>query len=165
MTEISRLRALCLVASALLLTGCGKEPTPTSKLAQSPTASASATLSPAEKFKEWADTGGSEIVNTIGKDLSAVDKDSHPADLEALKDSCAQLTADLEVAQGGEAMPDRAMASRWVLALKHLKTSAAACTDGANGADQASFDKMAAEMSIGTKHLSAVVKRLSEVTG
>ncbi|MEU7435098.1 hypothetical protein AB0B07_30330 [Streptomyces sioyaensis] len=165
MTDISRLPALCVLVGALLLTGCGKEATPTSEPTHSPTASASATLSPAEKFKEWADTGGSETVNTVGKDLSAVDKDSHPADLEALKDSCAQLTADLEVAQGGDAMPDGAMASRWGLALKHLKASAAACTEGANGEDQASFDTMAAEMSIGTKHLSAVVKRLSEVTG
>lgn len=39
MTDISRFRALRVVASALLLTGCGKEPTPTSKLAQSPTPS------------------------------------------------------------------------------------------------------------------------------
>ncbi|MEW1748944.1 hypothetical protein [Streptomyces angustmyceticus] len=165
MTDISRLPALCVLAGALLLTGCGKEPTPASKPTPSPTASASATLSPAEEFKEWADAGGSEIVDTVGKDLGAVDKDSHPADLEALKESCAQLTADLEVAQGGDTMPDTAMAGRWALALQHLKASAAACTEGANAEDQASFDRMAAEMSIGTKHLTAVVKRLGEVTG
>lgn len=99
------------------------------------------------------------------KGLKQVDKDSDPVDLAALQTSCAQLTADIEAAAEEDPMPDETLAKRWKLALDHLGKSASACTVGAASEDQASFDLMAAEMSIGTDHLNAVVKRVGEITG
>lgn len=158
--------AVCL-AAGVTLAGCGsdKDDSKAKPKAHATTASASPTQDPAAEFLAWADAGGSETLDTIVTDLDAVDKDSHPVDIEGLKESCALLTADLEVAKDEDPMPDKAMAKRWDLALTHLTASAKACTEGANNEDQASFDTMAAEMSIGNKHLDAVVKRLNEVTG
>ncbi|WP_234539426.1 hypothetical protein [Streptomyces shenzhenensis] len=118
----------------------------------------------AAKVRAWASAGGTDMLSTLAKSLSQVDKDSHPVDLAALQTSCAQLTADVEAAQGEAPMPDETLAKRWKLALDHLGKSASACTVGAASEDQASFDLMSAEMSIGNDHLNAVVKRINEIT-
>ncbi|MFF1770484.1 hypothetical protein [Streptomyces sp. NPDC058249] len=146
----------------LMLTGCGG----TSATPEQPattSASASPSTDPAAKVRAWADAGGTDTLGTIAKSLGQVDKDSHPVDLAALQTSCAQLTADVEAAQGEDPMPDKTLAKRWKLALDHLGKSASACTVGAASEDQASFDLMSAEMSIGTEHLNAVVKRINEI--
>lgn len=152
------------VALALMLTGCGGESATPKQQPTTATASASPSLDPAAKVRAWANEGGTDTLNTLTKGLGKVDKDSHPVDLAGLQDSCAQLTADVETAQGEAPMPDETLAKRWKLALDHLGKSATACTVGAASEDQASFDLMSAEMSIGNEHLNAVVKRINEIT-
>ncbi|GAA1065245.1 hypothetical protein [Streptomyces asiaticus] len=156
-----------ILLTGLAVAGCGSDDgKASSKPSRSPSAtSASPSQDPAAEFLAWSNAGGSDTIDTVLKDLDAVDKDSHPVDIDGLKESCALLTADLEVAKDEDPMPDKAMAQRWGLAVTHLTASARACTEGANNEDQASFDTMAAEMAIGNKHLDAVVKRLNEVTG
>ncbi|MEU0783270.1 hypothetical protein ABZ341_17065 [Streptomyces sp. NPDC006173] len=147
----------------LLLAGCGG----TSATAEDPattSAPARASADPAAQLRAWADGGGNDTLGTLMKSLGKVDKDSHPVDLTALQSSCAQLTADVEAAAGEDPMPDETLAKRWNLALDHLGKSASACTVGAASEDQASFDLMSAEMSIGNEHLNAVVKRINEIT-
>lgn len=155
--------AVTSVATVLLLTGCGSATTTPEKAVRT-TASASPSADPAAELLAWADAGGSDTLSTLSASLGQVDKDSHPADVVALQDSCAKLTADVEAALGEDPMPDEAMARRWNLALDHLGKSASACTVGAASDDQASFDLMAAEMSIGNEHLNAVVKQINELT-
>ncbi|MFD8771392.1 hypothetical protein ACFRCQ_28255 [Cytobacillus firmus] len=150
-----------LTITAIALTACGTQ-TKTDEPAKKP-AKTSASKDPAQQFLDWADNGGSESIDTIATDLGAVDKASHPVDLAGLRESCSTLTADIEAAQGGDPMPDKAMAKRWDLALTHLANSATACTEGSISEDQASFDLMASEMDIGIKHLNAVNKHLDEV--
>lgn len=128
-----------------------------------PAADPAPSKDPAQRFVDWANNGGSDTLNTLSTDLSAVDADSDPIDFDGLRDSCSTLTADVEAAQDGEPMPDKATAKRWNLALEHLANSATACTEGAVSEDQASFDLMASEMDIGIKHLNAVNKHLDEV--
>lgn len=133
-----------------------------------PTASAtSATPTPSpditDQFIDWRDNGGNETLTTLSDDLSAVDKASDPVNLEGLRDACATLTADVETAQQGDPIPDDATNKSWDLALEHLANSASACTLGAVGNDQASFDLMASEMDIGIRHLNAVGKHLDKV--
>lgn len=127
--------------------------------------SASPTPSPdiTDQFIDWRDNGGNETLTTLGDDLSAVDKASDPVDLEGLRDACATLTADVETAQQGDPIPDDATNKSWDLALEHLANSATACTLGAVGNDQASFDLMASEMDIGIRHLNAVSKHLDKI--
>jgi hypothetical protein len=120
---------------------------------------------PTEAFKSWADSGGSDTLQTILDDLDSVNKASSAAGLDQLSDSCAQLTADIETAQTGDALPDKAAATAWKLAMEHLQQSASACTAGANSGEQSDFDTMSAEMAIGVKHLNAVNSRLDEVIG
>ncbi|MEU8591326.1 hypothetical protein AB0C59_30680 [Streptomyces sp. NPDC048664] len=152
------------VALALMFTGCGGQ-NATSKQQSAPTtASPSPTLDLAAKVRAWAEEGGTDTLNTLAKRLGKVDKDSHPVNLVGLQDSCAQLTADVETAQGEAPMPDVTLDKRWKLALYHLGKSASACTVGAASGDQASFDLMSAEMSIGNEHLNAVAKRINEIT-
>ncbi|MGV9246737.1 hypothetical protein [Streptomyces sp. NPDC003710] len=129
----------------------------------SPTSTASPDI--AQQFADWRDGGGMKTLDTLSKDLSAVSKASDPVDLDGLRDSCSTLTADVEAAQDGDPLPDPATDKRWNLALEHLANSATACTTGAVGNDQASFDLMASEMDIGIKHLNAVNERLDEVLG
>ncbi|MFH8736795.1 hypothetical protein [Streptomyces sp. NPDC017964] len=154
-----------LTITAIALTACGTQ-TKTDEPARKPAKTShkpTASKDPAQQFLDWADNGGSESIDTIATDLGAVDKDSHPVDLAGLRESCSTLTADIEAAQGGDPMPDKAMAKRWDLALEHLANSATACTEGSISEDQASFDLMASEMDIGIKHLNAVNKHLDEV--
>ncbi|MEU0433710.1 hypothetical protein ABZ153_19120 [Streptomyces sp. NPDC006290] len=147
----------------LLLTGCGAtRATPEQPATTS--ASASPSTDPAAKVRAWADAGGFDSLDTLSTSLGQVEKDSDPVDLTALQTSCAQLTADVEAIAQEDPMPDEKLAARWKLALDHLGKSASACTVGAASEDQASFDLMAAEMSIGTKHLDAVVKRITEIS-
>ncbi|MER5467206.1 hypothetical protein [Streptomyces sp. NPDC002685] len=146
----------------LALTGCGGT-SATPKQPATTSASASPSTAPADKMLAWADAGGFDTLDTLMKSLGQVDKDSDPVDLAALQTSCAQLTADVEAAAEEDPMPDETLANRWKLALDHLGKSASACTVGAASEDQASFDLMDAEMSIGNKHLNAVVKRINEI--
>ncbi|MGW3913173.1 hypothetical protein ACWEBX_16900 [Streptomyces sp. NPDC005070] len=153
------------VALALTLTGCGStSATPEQATTTSASASASASADTATKVRAWADAGGFDSLDTLAKSLGQVEKDSDPVDLEALQTSCAQLTADVEGAAEEDPIPDKESAARWKLALDHLGKSASACTVGANSEDQASFDLMSAEMAIGTKHLDAVAKRITEIS-
>ncbi|MCX5441347.1 hypothetical protein OHB53_08645 [Streptomyces sp. NBC_00056] len=154
-----------LAITAIALTACGTQ-TESGDSAKKPgknSASPTASKDPSQQFLDWADNGGSESIDTIATDLGAVDEDSHPVDLAGLRESCSTLTADIEAAQGGDPMPDKAMAKRWDLALKHLANSATACTEGSVSEDQTSFDLMASEMDIGIKHLNAVNKHLDEL--
>ena len=118
-----------------------------------------------QQFVDWRDSGGMDTLSTLSDDLSAVDKASHPVDFDGLRESCSTLTADVEAAQDGDPLPDKAIDKRWNLALEHLANSATACSQGAVGEDQASFDLMASEMDIGTKHLDAVLERVGKVLG
>ncbi|MET7983025.1 hypothetical protein [Streptomyces sp. NPDC005281] len=153
------------VALVLTLTSCGGTSAAPEQSTTSASASASPSADPATKLRAWADAGGTDTLGVLMKGLKQVDKDSDPVDLAALQTSCAQLTADIEAAAEEDPMPDETLAKRWKLALDHLGKSASACTVGAASEDQASFDLMAAEMSIGTDHLNAVVKRVGEITG
>lgn len=146
----------------LMLTGCGGTSTAPEKPART---SKSASTDPMAELRAWADAGGNDTLKALMKSLGQVAKDSDPVDLPALQTSCAQLTADVEAATEEAPMPDAKLAKRWKLALDHLGKSASACTVGAASEDQASFDLMSAEMSIGTAHLNAVVKRIGEITG
>ncbi|WP_326648366.1 hypothetical protein [Streptomyces sp. NBC_01750] len=162
-------RTTVAVAAVLFisLAGCGTAESKTPGEAETPTVGAASTpsLSAVDQLRNWRDTGGSDQLSTITADLTAVNKDSHPVNLPGLRKSCPRMTADLEAAQKGDPMPDKTLATRWSLALEHLAASAAACAQGANSEDQASFDTMAAEMSIGTEHLVAVNDRLTEIIG
>ncbi|MGW4042989.1 hypothetical protein [Streptomyces sp. NPDC004721] len=159
------------VAAILVIAGVGlaissnksddKAAPAASSSAPGPTPSASKDI--AQEFADWRDDGGLDTLTTLSADLKAVDEASHPADLDGLRDSCSTLTADIETAQEGDPLPDKATNKRWSLALEHLGNSATACTLGAVSSDQASFDLMASEMEIGTKHLHAVVERVGEV--
>lgn len=162
MNHRTTLAAACLAAAALTLTACGSETTASSKpdttaaATASPTPSPSPTKDTVDKLIDWRDNGGSDTLDTITTDLGAVGKASDPIDLPALLDACSTLTADLEVAQQEDPIPDEETNRSWSLALEHLTASASACTTGAAGEDQASFDLMTAEMEIGIKHLTAV---------
>lgn len=135
----------------------------TSSSAPDPTPSVSKDI--AQEIADWRDNGGSDTLSTLVSDLTAVGKASDPVDLDGLRDSCSTLTADIESAQEGNPIPDAATNKRWSLALEHLGNSASACTRGAVSGDQDSFDLMASEMEIGTKHLKAVNKSLGEALG
>ncbi|MEV6016778.1 MULTISPECIES: hypothetical protein [unclassified Streptomyces] len=153
------------VALSLLLAACGggTSAAPHQWATPSTSTSASPSTDTATKVRAWADAGGFDSLNTLAKSLGQVEKDSDPVDLAALQTSCAQLTADVEGIAQEDPMPDEKLAARWKLALDHLGKSASACTVGANSEDQASFDLMAAEMSIGTDHLDAVAKRVNQI--
>ncbi|WP_327324571.1 hypothetical protein OG735_20115 [Streptomyces sp. NBC_01210] len=150
---------------ALALTACGSSTQPGAGDKPAVTPSTPTTKDPAQEFLDWADKGGSATLDAIATDLAAVDKASEPVDLAGLRESCSTLTADLEVAQKADPMPDPKTAQRWQLALEHLTASAAACTEGAISEDQAAFDLMASEMDIGIKHLAAVNKHLASLNG
>lgn len=156
--------AATLAAACLTLTACGGEQAADTKT--TPTASATPTASPSknatDQLIDWRDNGGGKTLNTLVTDLGAVDEASDPVDLPALLDACSTLTADLEVAQQGDPIPDEETNRSWSLALEHLTASASACTTGAAGDDQASFDLMAAEMEIGIKHLDTVSTSLDK---
>lgn len=156
--------AATLAAACLTLTGCGGEQAADAKT--TPTASATPTASPSknvtDQIIDWRDNGGGTTLSTLVTDLGAVDEASDPIDLPALLDACSTLTADLEVAQQGDPIPDEETNRSWSLALEHLTASASACTTGAAGDDQASFDLMAAEMEIGIKHLDTVSTSLDK---
>jgi hypothetical protein len=128
-------------------------------------AKSSASPSMAEQMHDWGNNGGSETLTTLVDDLSAVEDDSDPVDLDGLRDSCSTLTADIEAAQQEDPVPDPATNKRWKLALEHLGNSATACSTGAVSGDQTQFDLMASEMDIGIKHLDAVNKRVDEIMG
>lgn len=149
-----------LAVVALALTACGTSKPSADKPAATPSASASKDV--VQEFRDWANSGGSDSLDTIMTDLAAVDKASDPVDLKGLRKSCPTLTADLEAAKQGDPMPGKA-GQRWALALDHLAASAAACSEGAVSEDQAAFDLMASEMDIGISHLDAVNKHLDEV--
>ncbi|MEV0926904.1 hypothetical protein AB0I99_17560 [Streptomyces spongiicola] len=149
---------------AVSLTGCGSRTTPAAEPpAPTPTASPSPTMDAAQQMVEWRDSGGMDTLQTLMTDLSAVQEDSDPVDLNGLRDSCSTLTANLETARGGTPMPHPATAQRWKLALEHLTASAKACSDGAVSGDQSSFDLMASEMDIGIKHMEAVAEHIGEL--
>lgn len=116
-----------------------------------------------QQFLDWANSGGSDTLDTLATDLHAVDLASDPTDFDGLRDSCSTLTADIEAAQDGPPMPHKATAKRWNLALEHLANSATACTQGAVSESQDDFDLMASEMDIGIKHLNAVNEHLDEL--
>ncbi|MFB6955489.1 hypothetical protein ACFCYB_00275 [Streptomyces sp. NPDC056309] len=160
------------VAAILVIAGVGlaiasnksdNKAAPAATTSSTPTPEPSASKDIAQEFADWRDDGGLDTLTTLSADLKAVDEASHPADLDGLRDSCSTLTADIETAQEGDPLPDTATNKRWSLALEHLANSATACTLGAVSSDQASFDLMASEMEIGTKHLHAVVERVGEV--
>ncbi|MCX5008551.1 hypothetical protein OHB05_39030 [Streptomyces sp. NBC_00638] len=152
------------VVLTFLLVGCGGTSAVPEQLATpSTSAAASPTVDTATKVRAWADAGGFDSLDTLVKSLGQVEKDSDPVDLAALQTSCAQLTADVEAIAEEDPMPDDKLAARWKLALDHLGKSASACTVGAASGDQASFDLMAAEMSIGNEHLDAVAKQITEI--
>ncbi|MFF3409513.1 hypothetical protein ACFYW8_25560 [Streptomyces sp. NPDC002742] len=153
------------VALSFLFAGCGGGISAAPEQAATPSTSASARPSTgtATKVHAWAEAGGFDSLDTLTKSLRQVEKDSDPVNLAALQTSCAQLTADVEAIAQEDPMPDDKLAARWKLALDHLGKSASACTVGANSEDQASFDLMAAEMSIGNEHLDAVATRINEI--
>lgn len=126
-------------------------------------AETSASPSAAQQLRDWSSNGGNDTLTALAGDLTAVDNDSHPVNLDRLRDSCSTLTADIEAAQEGDPLPDPTTNKRWILALQHLAQSATACSAGAVSGDQAQFDLMASEMDIGIKHLSAVNKRLDQI--
>src|SRR5438132_13712552 len=99
-------------ALVLVLTGCGGATT-TPEQPATTSAAASPNADPAAKVRAWADAGGTDTLGTLAKSLGKVDKDSHPVDLAALQTSCAQLTADVEAAQGEDPMPAEKLAKRW----------------------------------------------------
>jgi hypothetical protein len=152
----------CLALLAFTLTACGSAEPAADGKAATPTPSASKDAT--QEFRDWADNGGSDTLDTILTDLAAVQEASNPADLDALRKSCPTMTANLEVAKQGDTMPGPA-GQRWTLALEHLAASAAACSEGAVSGDQAAFDLMASEMDIGISHITAVNKHLDEALG
>ncbi|MGW3361036.1 hypothetical protein ACWDFL_37615 [Streptomyces bungoensis] len=160
----STVLAIAGIATVGLLISSGKhddseaaKPTPSTKTSAAP--------SMADRMHDWSDKGGSATLTTLVADLKQVGDDSDPVDLDALRDSCSTLTADIEAAQQEDPVPDTATDKRWSLALEHLGNSATACTTGAVSGDQTQFDLMASEMDIGIKHLNAVNKRVDEIMG
>ncbi|MGY1579181.1 hypothetical protein [Streptomyces sp. MN13] len=157
----ARTAAIAAIA-ALTLSACGTEKdTATDAKPTATTASPSKDL--AEQLREWNRDGGGETLQTLVDDLAAVDEASDPVDLAGLREACATLTADLEIAQQGDPIPHRDSDDSWALALEHLTNSATACTTGAVSEDQASFDLMASEMDIGIQHLNKVNEHLDKV--
>ncbi|MET9424645.1 hypothetical protein ABZY06_28585 [Streptomyces sp. NPDC006540] len=117
----------CLTLLALTLTACGSTKPAADGKAATPAPSASKDTT--QEFRDWADNGGSDTLDTILTDLAAVQEASNPADLDALRKSCpTTMTANLEVANRGDTMPGPA-GQRWTLALDHLAASAAACSE------------------------------------
>jgi hypothetical protein len=154
--------ATILTIAALTLTACGSqagstkaEPTPT------PT-SASPSPDITDQLIAWRDGGGSETLQKLVDNLTAVDEASDPIDFDGLREACSTLTADIETAQLGAPIPDEDTNNSWNLALDHLAKSATACTNGAVSESQDDFDLMASEMDIGIKHLDAVNKNIDE---
>ncbi len=151
--------AAILALAALTLTACGTREAASGKPAPTPTpttASATPSKSITDQLIDWRDNGGSDTIQTLADDLSAVGKASDPIDLAGLLEACSTLTADLETAQQQDPVPDKATNTSWTLALDHLTKSATACTNGAVSQDQDDFDLMASEMQIGIKHLNGV---------
>lgn len=162
---------LTMAAALLALAGCSSSSTPASSAAASPISSAtsdavpSTSLNPADGVRAWASGGGSAFLTDLGSDLTKVQSDYDKTDMTALVTSCAKLTSDIETAQAGSTIPDKAASTEWSLALTHLQKAAQDCTDGASSGDQASFDQMTAEMSIGINHFDSFNKRLTAITG
>jgi predicted small secreted protein len=152
-------------ALALSLAGCGGQDGREAGAAPSVSSTAPASPTPdvVDQMIEWRDSGGSETLDTFLKDLTAVDKASHPVDLDGLRDACADLAAHVETAQLEDPIPDETANNSWKLTLKHFAASATACSNGAVSDSQDDFDLMASEMDIGIRHMTAVSDRLSEL--
>ena len=156
-----------LAITALALTACGTRQAASDKPTSTPapttaTASATPSKSMTDQLIDWRDSGGSETLDTLVTDLGAVEKASDPIDLKGLLEACSTLTADLEIAQQQDPVPDEETNQSWALALEHLANSATACTAGAVSENQADFDLMASEMEIGVKHLEGVSESLDK---
>lgn len=152
-------------AACLAVAGCGGETD--TKAKPTPAASsefASATPGVTDQLIEWRDSGGSETLDTLSRDLAAVDNASHPVDLVGLRESCADLAAHVETAELQDPIPDETANNSWKLALKHFAASATACSNGAVSDSQDDFDLMASEMDIGIRHLTAVSDRINELS-